>query len=90
MSLDLIRMRETSIYVVAGHQKGQVALYEVKGLRKYQEPVGLITSKHLKTINDIHEHPVISIKFFGDCSYTQKRIQVVSSDLDGIVYLSYF
>ena len=35
MSLDIIRMREASIYVVAGHQKGQVALYEVKGLYKY-------------------------------------------------------
>ena len=52
--------------------------------------MGLITSKHLKTITDIHEFPVISVKFFGDVSYTQKRIQVVSSDLDGIVYLSYF
>ncbi len=32
--------------------------------------MGLITSKHLKTINDIHEFPVISFKFFGDVSYT--------------------
>jgi hypothetical protein len=70
MSLDMIRMREASIFIVAGHQKGQVALYEIKGLRAHKEPVGLITSKHLKTINDIHEHPVISIKFFGDASFT--------------------
>jgi hypothetical protein len=33
MSLDLIRMKENSIYAIAGHQKGQIVLYEVKGLR---------------------------------------------------------
>lgn len=33
MSLDMVRMRETSIFVVAGHQKGQITLYEIKGLR---------------------------------------------------------
>lgn len=33
MSLDLIRMREASIYILAGHQKGQIVLYEIKGLR---------------------------------------------------------
>jgi hypothetical protein len=52
--------------------------------------MGIITSKHLKTISDIHEFPVISVKFFGDVAYNQKRISVVSGDLDGIVYLSYF
>ena len=52
--------------------------------------MGIITSKHLKTITDIHEFPVVSVKFFADVSYNQKRISVVSGDLDGIVYLSYF
>ncbi len=70
ISLDIVRMREACIYIVAGHQKGQIALYEVKGLKKYQEPVGIITSKHLKSITDIHEHPVVAIKFFGDLSFT--------------------
>jgi hypothetical protein len=55
ISMDMIRMRDTSIFIVVGHQKGQVVLYEIKGLRAYQEPIGIITSKHLKTINDIHE-----------------------------------
>jgi hypothetical protein len=41
-------------------------------------------------VTDIHEHPVISIKFFGDLSYTQKKISVVSCDLDGVIYLSYY
>ncbi len=50
----------------------------------------MISSKHLKTVSDLHEAPVISIKFCGDLSYTQKRISAVSSDLEGIVYLTYF
>ena len=33
---------------------------------------------------------MISIKFCGDLSYTQKRISAVSCDLEGIVYLTYF
>ena len=33
MSLDIIRMRENSIFVVSGHQKGQICLYEVRGVR---------------------------------------------------------
>ena len=49
-----------------------------------------MNSKHLKTVTDIHDCPVVSIKFFGDLSFTQKRICVVSCDLEGVVYLSYF
>ena len=62
-------MRELSIFVVAGHQKGQVSLYEVKGLRADGEIVGQIVTKHLKTVTDVHEAPVVAIKFFGDHSY---------------------
>ena len=50
----------------------------------------VLSSKHLKTVSDVHQAPVISIKFFGDVSFTQKKISVVSSDLEGIVYLSYY
>ena len=35
ISMDMIRMRDASIYVVVGHQKGQIVLYEVKGLRAH-------------------------------------------------------
>jgi len=41
-------------------------------------------------VTDCHEAPIISIKFCGDLSYTQKRISAVSCDLEGIVYLTYF
>ena len=71
----MVRMREASIYVVTGHQKGQISLYEVKGLRSATDVQGgIITSKHLKTVSDVHDAPVIAIKFFGDLSYTQKKI----------------
>ena len=65
-------------------------LYEIKGVREGEEVSGLVTSKHLKSVTDIHEGPVVSIKFFGDLSFNQKKISIVSCDLEGIVYLSYF
>lgn len=84
-------MRFDCIYVVAGHQKGQIAIYEIKGLRADHEPAGQILAKHLKTMTDVHDSPVVSIKFFGELSYeSQKKIQVVSCDLDGVVYLTYY
>lgn len=42
-------------------------------------------------MTDVHDSPVVSIKFFGELSYeSQKKIQVVSCDLDGVVYLTYY
>jgi hypothetical protein len=35
IAIDMIRMRDACIYIVVGHQKGQVVLYEVKGLRAH-------------------------------------------------------
>jgi hypothetical protein len=59
-------------------------------LRENGEILASMTAKHLKTVGDVHEVPVIAIKFFGDLSYSQKKISVVSSDLDGVVYLTYY
>lgn len=41
-------------------------------------------------MTDVHESPIVSIKFFGDLSFNQKKISVVSCDLDGVVYLTYY
>ena len=52
--------------------------------------MGSITTKHMKTVSDIHSCSVISIKFFGEVGPTSKKISVVSCDLEGVVYLSHF
>ena len=52
LSLDLIRTSPTQIFVVAGHQKGQLALYELKGIR--EEESSSVGFKHHKTVGDVH------------------------------------
>jgi len=59
-SLDIKRAKGSNlINVVAGHHKGQVVLYEIKGLPKFESGsntnlLNSITFKHLKTISDTH------------------------------------
>ena len=51
------------LHVVSGHAKGQVVLYELRGLPKFQSP-GLQSNvyvKHIKTVSDIHEGPVVQV-----------------------------
>ena len=81
--------------VVAGHSKGQVVLYEIKGLARYQQSTGVgilnnIQSKHIKTISDIHASHVVQVKFYGEFAREKRIIQVISCDLTGCVYLSKF
>lgn len=59
-------------------------------MKENGEILATMAVKHLKTVGDVHEAPVIAVKFFGDLSYTQKKISVVSSDLEGVVYLTYY
>ena len=55
MCLDMKRSRNNNLFVISGHTKGQMSLYEVKGLKAYSEVnMTLVSSKHHKTISDIH------------------------------------
>jgi hypothetical protein len=67
-----------------------VVLYEITGLLERGEILPTAAAKHLKTMSDLHLAPVIAVKFFGDLSYSQKKISIVSCDLDGVVYLTYY
>ena len=65
--------------VVAGHSKGQLVLYEIKGLARYQESTGTgllnnIQSKHIKTITDVHDGHVVQVKFYGEFARDKKVI----------------
>ena len=59
-SLDIKRVKGSNLlYVIAGHAKGHIALYEIKGLPKFASGqnsnlLNNITFKHLKTISDVH------------------------------------
>ena len=93
--LDLQRVKgQNTLYVIAGHQKGNTVLYEIKGLPKFVNQsnnllnVNLITSKHLKTVSDIHQGQVIQVKFYGEFKKDARYINVVSCDINGTVYLS--
>jgi len=99
-SLDIKRLKENrNIYVVSGHAKGHIVLYEIKGLLVdrlgYKEVMkdvrdellGNISFKHCKTIDDIHKTTVLQVKFVGDF---RRDLQVISCDLNGIVYLTGF
>ena len=55
--LDLKRVRGPNLlHVVAGHAKGQVVLYEVKGLQLQdtKKLLNMITFRTLKTVSDTH------------------------------------
>lgn len=81
------------LHVVSGHAKGQVVLYEVRGLAKTQSSSGLqgtVSVKHIKTVVDIHEGPVVQVQFYGVFRGNNRVIQVVSCDMAGCVYLLKF
>ena len=71
-SVDIKRVKGSNLlYVIAGHAKGNVALYEIKGLPKFASGqnsnlLNNISSKHLKTISDTHTGQVIQVKFYGE------------------------
>jgi len=48
----------------------------------------MITTKHLKTVSDIHQGQVIQVKFYGEFKKEARYINVVSCDINGTVYLS--
>jgi len=50
---------------------------------------GNVTAKHRKTIDDIHQQTVVSVKFVGDLS-NSKDFHVLTSDLQGVVYFLTF
>ena len=94
------------IFVVAGHAKGQISIYIIKGLFQQAEFLarqnstsnvyklqdnlfGNVQAKHCKTIDDISKTTIVSIKFVGEFS-TVKEINVLTSDLQGVVYLCTF
>lgn len=102
--LDIKRIGEKKdIYVCAGHAKGHVSIYIVKGLFQQAQffarqtsvsrnmsllnQSGNVQSKHCKTTDDIHKTAVVNIKFVGDFT---KDIMVVSGDLSGCVYMQIF
>lgn len=105
--LDMKRIGEKKeIFVVAGHAKGQVSIYIIRGLFQQAEFLarqsstaaskllqdnlfGNVTAKHRKTIDDIHQQTVVSVKFVGDFS-NSKDFHVLTSDLQGIVYFLTF
>lgn len=105
--LDMKRIGEKKeIFVVAGHAKGQVSIYIIRGLFQQAEFLarqsstaaskllqdnlfGNVTAKHRKTVDDIHQQTVVSVKFVGDFS-NSKDFHVLTSDLQGIVYFLTF
>ena len=95
-SLDIKRVKGLNLlHIVAGHQKGQVALYEVKGLPKNpgkekSNLLHMISFRNIKTISDIHSMHVTQCKFYGEFKREVRQINVVSCDLEGTVYLSKF
>jgi hypothetical protein len=75
--LDIRRAKgDNLLHVVAGHAKGQVVLYEVKGLPKFEKKklINMITFKVLKIVSDTHNGQVIQAKFYGDLKSDQKNI----------------
>jgi WD40 repeat protein len=55
--LDIKRVKGNNLlHVIAGHAKGQVVLYEIKGLPKHDKKklLNLITFRVLKTVSDTH------------------------------------
>ena len=58
-SLDVKRPKGANLlYVVTGQSKGQVCLYEVRGLPRHGT-MGAVSYKHIKTISDVHDTPVV-------------------------------
>lgn len=95
--LDLKRIRgNQSLFLVAGHVKGQISLFEIKNLAKFpatSQNASIITSvtfRHLKTISDIHVGQLVQVKFFGEFKRETRYINVVSCDIAGTCYLSRF
>ena len=60
-SVDIKRVKGSNLlHVIAGHSKGNVSLYEMKGLQKFDSGqnsnlLNTITFKHLKTVSDTHQ-----------------------------------
>lgn len=89
--VDIKRVRgDNLLHVVAGHAKGQVVLYEVKGLPRQETKklLNLITFRTLKTVTDTHIGQMIQVKFYGDFGSSSRNINVASCDIHGTVYLS--
>lgn len=60
--LDIKRVKGNNLlHIIAGHSKGQVILYEIKGLPKHDKKklLNLITFRNLKTISDTHTGQII-------------------------------
>lgn len=91
MCMDMQRSKSNNVFVITGHSKGQITLHEVKGLRAYSEvAANQVSSKHLKTITDIHAQSVVSVKFVGELGPGISSLTAVSCDLDGVVYICLF
>jgi hypothetical protein len=75
-----------NLFVVCGHQKGHLSLFEVKGLAHRQTPStqhpqensSNVEYKHRKTLDDVHKDTVLQVKFCGDFT---KEICAVSCDI---------
>ena len=55
--VDIKRVKGNNLlHIIVGHAKGQVVLFEVKGLPKYDKKklLNLITFRVLKTVSDTH------------------------------------
>ena len=105
--LDMKRIGDKKdIFVAAGHAKGQISMYIIKGLFQQAEFLarqnsnsnvyklqdnlfGNVQAKHCKTIDDISKSTIVTIKFVGEFN-SIKDINVLTSDLQGAVFLSTF
>ena len=88
--MDLKRVRGSNmLYIIAGHAKGQVILYEVKGLPRNDKKklINMVSFRTLKSISDTHKGQIIQVKFYGDFTEGTKNLHVVSCDINGTVYL---
>lgn len=88
--LDIKRVKgDHLLHIIAGHAKGQVVLYEVKGLPKTEQKklLNLVTFRCLKIVADAHIGQMIQVKFYGDFRSDSKNVNVASCDIHGTVYL---
>ena len=89
VSMD-VTMSDSGVTILAtGHQKGQVAIWEISDSRN-------LTGKHIKSQETCFRQAVVCLKFYGtsyedDYNTSSKPCyRVIASDLEGEVYLIWF
>jgi hypothetical protein len=86
--LDIQRLEKTqNLYIVCGHAKGHISLFEIVKFSQVESGDLKIESKHRKTVDDVHKAGVIQVRFIGDL---RKERVVASCDVDGKVCITTF